>query len=297
MDNNKLKESIKDIVATLAKHSNETVTGAYLGSSLIPEAAPELNIREVVKKPSGPGALSQFITLYLSDSLIPNGRSGSDIRYKVITDGSCKSKKPECTNSALWKTFASPSGDFQLVLDIETNTLKVIQGELSNESGEYYRIDRVSKEELDEIRDLFLDELDELGGVKRELAETLRKIKDYPEWARVIRENSNKYFLRWSKFRRESIKELFRTRLSDFVSDSVIVDKLVIELEKSQKKLNSLKTEKGKSSISSLDASKFNEKRFRSVLSGLIKELPLDDLSEIKLPYGIVYDAVMKSKN
>ena len=85
MDDETFGESLRAITDKLAEwfEGRSLISGSEL-NALISYSAPSLNVRQVMDRPVGPGALKAFVEAHLADMLEQCGNRGGDIVYRAV---------------------------------------------------------------------------------------------------------------------------------------------------------------------------------------------------------------------
>lgn len=73
---------VRNLSDALLLYDKSTITGSQLGD-LIGKRFPELNVRKMTQIDSGPGALTKFVEMRLSDILHIAGKAGADLIFSI----------------------------------------------------------------------------------------------------------------------------------------------------------------------------------------------------------------------
>lgn len=295
-DNQDLQQHIEELKSELRGYPEPQIQGAKL-NQLIANVVPELDFRQAVGIPVGPGALKKFVSDFLSDTLAQVGHNGGDVMYGIEGRNAMATAMQ---SAGYWKTFVSPNSQLELVFQKDSEELAVRTASELQQDDQI--ISKVTIDEHDRIRDNFLTDLDP------DLAETLKgkeEEKDpYGEWLGRLRQQGYHMAKRWGEFRRKSLIELFEKRLDDLkISGDVAVQctqKLVDSQFSShlqtkqqrattgspplQAKSNNLPHVQSKSSEGLDDARKFAQ--------SVIGLMGYEDIRAVRLPLGAVLDAM-----
>jgi hypothetical protein len=85
MDEEKIECAVRGLSNSLLSYEKPTITGSQLGD-LIAKKFPELNLRRVTHIDTGPGALTKFVEMRLSDILKITGKVGADLVFSIKHD-------------------------------------------------------------------------------------------------------------------------------------------------------------------------------------------------------------------
>lgn len=295
----KIEHVVEKIAFSLRSRKTKEISGALLGE-MIKKEIPHLNIREVVKMPVGPGALSKFIDLYLSTILQRDHRSGVDWIYKIKTTDSTTVLP---INPFAWKVFASPSKTHSIFLDRSNQSLIVkllseIQGDMAIQ-----KIDSVTREELKEIQKQFLASIDN-AQEREKLGQALTGVNSYQKWMKTLQSENLKQYHLWTEFRRKEIGGIFFNRIARFGLDGDIKVTLLADLMKSQamqhhqiQKLIQIENKPHTKEALPRKGVSNTEQNFRAVLITILSNMPIEELRQIRLPYGDVFDVLTMKKS
>lgn len=307
MASDELENSLKDITLELQQYEAPTITGQQLGEYLIPRAAPSLNVRKVVDKPFGSGALRAFISLYLSEYLAPVDRSGADIVYRILRAPSAPPSGTIASTPQIWTTFASPTGPFQLFLNKTTRQLIVLSNDTASIPDDLAAIHSATIAELNCIRNDFVTSIAD-SPENDALKNQLKRIDDYSSWISLLRRENSLEYKRWNSFRRNAIDALFKTRLDEIGVDEENTTLLLHQLRDSQFRANRSDLRKSYAITKKRDTpspqAKPRDDRspsqqdddFLRLLIDVISRMPPSEIRKIRVPYGVVYDVLTKDK-
>ncbi|MBW4706170.1 hypothetical protein KX928_00050 [Roseobacter sp. YSTF-M11] len=295
-DDEDLQQHIEDLKDALREYPEPQIQGAKL-NQLIANVVPELDFRQAVGIPVGPGALKKFVSDYLSDTLAHVGHNGGDVMYGIEGRSAIASAMQ---SAAYWKTFVSPNSQLELVFQKDSEELAVRT--VSELQQDDQIISKVTIDEHDSIREDFQT------GLDPDMAEKLKGLegeKDpYGEWLGRLRQQGNHMAKRWGEFRRKSLIELFEKRLEDLkisgdvavqctqkLADSQFSSHLQTKQQRSttvstprQVKSDKLPHLQSRSSEGLDDARKFAQ--------SVIGLMGYEDIRAVRLPLGAVLDAM-----
>ncbi len=284
MSDDLVNSAVVLVTQHLQNYEKDHITGALLGE-LIRRHCPTLNLRETMNIPAGPGALRKFVAAHLQSVLKQDGPQGSDTRYFIIRNAN--PLQEELVNPAFWQSFVRFNKSKRLLL----REGKLALGD-SNDSSSFdgeKLIASATKEELEKIRQDFVDSLGTLSSQLPALSEP------YYQWDSALKKLGGSHFKDWKKYRPEQIETLFDKRLQAMNIDSDLRARLCEQMRRSHsatKRMNNeiKATAKSATEIPTTTDAEFD---FRTVVQETIKNLPLADLRELKLPAGAMYDALL----
>ncbi|MET3109424.1 spore germination protein YaaH [Oxalobacteraceae bacterium GrIS 1.18] len=284
-----LNVELTKIIDSLQSRGKQQITGALLGE-LIRDVAPELDIRSVMGITTGSGVLSKFIARHLSDTLTIIGKQGSDTIYQV---------NPSVTghhidgNREFWRAFVNPQSHNFIVIQDSILQLRAKAGKVENTIDPAIGIESATNSELEEIRLSFALSL---GDKSKDLPEIKAP---YGEWSFALRKLGGEFTRSWTEYRIQHILNLFelklekqgiapetRTKLREILRRSQLANKAAFSASKSISRTTSNTTSEIKKDIL------LSESSFRNVIANAIQKLPISDLRELKLPAGLLFDAL-----
>jgi len=296
-------KAIAEIVERLNSNETTEIYGAKLGE-LVKDILP--NFRALVDIPKGPGALSKFIETYLSQSLIKKDKRGADWVYEIISPKTGDAPNAHIASSSVlsstgidsstWTFFENASSSHKLVLDSDAKQIHRVLNGAPQHSRELPTIAPVSEAELTQIRATFLAE-DISKYASRNATEEVRHAP-FSKWIAFLKRDADAYW-HWLIFRREQTLGIFAARLRDLGLDPATTEYFVDAFSQAKRPAKN-KTESFSSSRAtntvSLPRENAADKKLRQSLLRIISQMPVADLRNIPLPFGVVYDA-FKDKN
>lgn len=291
MEDSALKQSLQKIKAALVATEKKQITGALLGE-LIRDFGNGLNVREVTGVVKGPGAVSKFVEEHLSDVLAQVGSQGSDRVYEI--KGS-PVRRDDSLNPGpqLWLTFVRPRAVEKILYSAITETVEVIPAEQAASTGRL--VHNASSQELDQIRGKFSQLLVSENVTD---AEAFNIQLPYADWSSALKKMGREQYKRWTEFRVEKISELFAARLANLGAGALVQEKLCTELLQSQSSahLASMATRFQPTPLSatvhSPPMASRSETSLLNAIITAIKHLAESELRELKLPAGVLFDAL-----
>jgi hypothetical protein len=209
MSDQSIQSDVGLISRAIDMFPGDEISGARL-NQLIRAANPGFDVRAAVGMPVGQGALSKFVDKFLSSTLERSGRTGADVLYRRKNAHSAilSPEEPE----RLWKTFASPASDKQLVLDRSSYRLRVQPRTLPPKVTDT-PIGSVNYSELRQITEEFLSKLSD--GEREKIGDVSSDSMPYYDWVMMLRKVDPALNARWSVFRRDRIRSIFQSRLAN----------------------------------------------------------------------------------
>lgn len=288
---------VQKIIEALNSFSEPRITGAKL-ALLIREQAPSLKVRDVVGIPYGPGALSEFARIYLSDVLQHSGKQGGDILYTIKHTSSSSEGSHRIPAGALWTAFIKPTDTQTIILIKKTLEFMIAPAGQNTLGDDSVAIESLSPDELHSIQAEFMAAI-EPGSGTDPIVETLRAAESNVKWFNILKHNRPADFSRWLNYRRERIFEIFLSRLASIGLNTDSINRLTNELKQSQRDFAALRA-KGKEltdmPVPRKDriTNEIDEALFRRGLIAALSNMSIEELRQLPLPYGAVFDALTK---
>lgn len=271
----------------LAAHRGQHITGSVVGEILIKQA----NLR--LKNLSSPTkiTLSRFIELYLADTLVKTGPQGGDVLYFVGKPGETVPALPEYR---YWIAFAKADEPNQLAVR-ENDQELIIVDPLEDLLGARL-IPKITLSDLEEIKLEFID---------HEIANGLNWFPDkglaYPYWVAKMKAIENDRVKVWGNFRIDSLKKLFTKHLDQM--GIVKIQKEILTRFLFQSQASKPKKTFGNPGIENPDNSISHAKIYsrqthpaefnlRNAIAGVMQNMSIEELRELKLPVGLLMDAL-----
>lgn len=284
-----MSNAIAKITAALQERTGNTISGALLGE-LIPVVAPELRVREVMKIPTGPGALRKFIELHLKHVLTLSHKQGSDVIYSI---NGATSSKSEDVDPDLWRTFVRTNSSKSLVL---RGTALQLDDAYEENQADGKLITSAKSDELNQIR---IDFIESLG----EAAAGLPDMKaPYADWSVALRKLGREHYRNWTEYRLRKIEEMFKQRLEALGIEPKVRGELCNQIRRSQlsakesigakkTQFNPLKISNDEVKVKSLGS---DDVSFRLAILEVVQKLSISELRALMLPAGEVADALSR---
>jgi len=290
VNDTEIADELRAIKAALESHPAPTITGGQL-ASLIGLAAPDLDVRAVVGKPRGSGAISAFVQSYLSDVVERIGNQGADTLHRIL--GREVELIPAPSSSPqIWRTFVSPNSVQHLVLSPSAQSLFVRETPASPADGEV-EVAKASSEEHDAMRQDFVFSLPDA------VAAVLKEYAGYDSWIATLRERLPTVMPRWGAFRRQRLSDLFASRVTELELEDPLRGTILKQIRDSEtsayhtaKKAKALPLGPGEAPNERAQDVSQAISRARRLAHAAIDRLGYDELRALKLPLGAVLDAI-----
>lgn len=293
-----ITNSIGAIRAALKTRPDGAITGSQV-HSLIQTVAPELNIREIVGIPAGPGALSKFIDDYLSGALERIGNHGGDVLYGIFGHQQTAQASQETSN--IWRTFVSPGAHLSVAYDCEIKKLRLVEPD-AIQGKNLIEIPKASLQEHDELRTEFVESLD--PGLAEEIDGAANSDAEFQTWIGVLRTEFPSVYRSWGNFRKQKLLNLFLERANAPEIEEGDREGLVQQIKASHfaayEAFKELKFQTGpKPSTKWTPQAKFAKssselEEARALVHRAVDLMAHDELRSIKLPLGVVLDAIQR---
>ena len=294
-----LNRSLDAVKAALRHYPREQITGGHV-HGLIQSAAPEINVREIVGIPTGPGALTQFINTYLKDHLERVGNQGGDILYSIV--GHAGEAGKAATSPSIWRAFVSPNSSSFLVFKRDEMKI-VVRADPPKDVVNEIEIAKAAFAEHDIIRKDFESVLAE--GDLQTIHRLNEAHSDFTSWIAALRTEVPAIYKKWGIFRKEKLFELFVSRVEPLELDEDGRLALITQINESQR--NSYEASlASKDSVRPTEArpnsqylatmtksgSAISIDRARKLAGRAIELMAYDDLRALKIPLGALLDAM-----
>lgn len=280
----------------------DAITGAQL-AAFIRREYPAFDFRSLPSIGIESGALKRFVASYLRDVLEPSGQAGGDILYRIIRYGNVTDETP-----SLWRAFTSGQSHERLFWSPRTSKLCAAAEPTSQTD---VAIEGISQAEYGAIARDFLSL--PRAQLSPSTVQALLGIPSYADWTAALKQSAPHAFGYWNKYRRETILNRLNDRLIAIGLTNEAIASCRIQLEASQtahwraKPHASANLTKAVGEAPSVDrtatapprrivgattAKADDTERLRKALCAAIARLPESDLRQIRLPFGVVFDAL-----
>lgn len=267
-----------------------TITGGQL-ASLIRRSAPELDVRALAGVPNGPGALTKFIRLHLSDMLDQIGHQGMDVLHLI--KGRTVEVSPSLAPPEIWRTFVSPNSTQRLVLSRATGRLMSRDMPASG-SDEELEVAKASPYEHDAIRADFPATLPQ--AMSELLNSHVAPNANFETWIEALKVNLPEAMPKWGQYRRRRLSELLNNRIVKLQLEGSLQHEILKQIEDSE--AVAYAAQKGKKAATDKQAAKpayeadDATSKARRIAHAAIELLSYEELRALRLPLGAVLDAI-----
>lgn len=288
-----INQEVQSIKAALENWPQTTITGGQL-ANLIKSVAPQIDIRSIVGRPAGSGALTEFISRELFDVVERIGNQGADTLHRVL--GREVKLMEAASSSQIWRTFVSPNSLQHLVLNKSARCLLVRDVPASEGAGEI-EVPKASPEEHDRIRSEFVASLSESEAAA--LSERIGDDLKFATWIAALRDCSSQMMRRWGTYRRKELSKLFNSRIMALNLDEQLQQAILEQIGAAElSAYGSLKRgepalpKQAERRSNASDLGPEGLSNARRIAHAVVDRLSYDDLRALKLPLGAVLDAI-----
>jgi hypothetical protein len=267
--------AIKEIVATEGQ-----ILGSRL-SALLKTRFPDWSPRDF-----GVRSLREFVAAHVTGVLLV-GRSGMDVIYGLEQPPTTDDQR---TNVNFWRVWVSPKSPYALAVDRASAILTAVQRGSSAESGKIV-LDPPEVEAHREIAREFL------SGLPADLQPKLQTALDssspqwWRAWTRALR--TAECLAPWSAFRRQKLEDHLSSKLRAAGFEAPVIDAILKGVREQQAPMPPQMQRTIKATFSKLD----NGDMLRRIVTESVQRMSSAELRELRLPLGIVLDALATSKS
>lgn len=282
----------------------DAITGAQL-AAFIRRTYPAFDFRSLPSIGTESGALKRFVSSYLRDVLEPSGQAGGDILYRIIRYSNAT---PSDETPALWRAFTSGVSRERLFWSPRASKLCAAAEPTSQTD---VPIEGISQTEYRAIARDFLSL--PIAQISSTTVQTLLGTPSYADWTAALKQSAPHAFGHWNKYRRETILNRLNDRLNAIGLTNEDVSSCRLQLEASQAahwrakphaivspiktigetpSLERITTALPHRSVGTSPTKADDTERLRKAVCAAIAKLPESDLRQIRLPFGVVFDAL-----
>lgn len=295
------KQSFRDQLAPLLQQYGATsITGSRL-APLIDSLLPTGTTHRLFVQAGKTANLRAFVEQYLEGMVeVTTERSGTDPIYNIPPASQVAGKIR--THGMLWKSFVAVAPTRQLYFDRSTSELNVRESS-GAASAETPTIHSVTIAEFEAMRSAFLTSLDEAGEATAELKALLSVDASitYQVWVSRLKSTTPRLDRRWQEFRRDTIVNLFESRLAGLEVQAKRIEELKIQLLRDFKEARVGKAEpeptaapdSGASSSGGPKESK--DKHARELLHAVVDRMTMEQMQSLNIPFSIVLELIKHS--
>ncbi|NTG08835.1 hypothetical protein [Rhizobium rhizogenes] len=278
--------------SALERWRDSTITGGQV-AALMRSVVPDLDVRAVIDRPKGKGALSEFIQNFLSDALERVGHQGADVLYQIKSSETPTAPAP--ASPEIWRTFVSPNSPRFLVLKPSIGHLSSRSTPALPAEGEI-EVQKATPEEHDGIRADFTAGLPPKDAAA--LKEHVSDDSDFDSWISALKSHFHEATSQWGHYRRKRLAELLTSRihslqLGEPTRQTILEQVKSSELAAYEASKSRVRPEKhaGKQSQRRLEAVD-TASRARQLAHAAVDHLTYEELRELRLPLGAMLDAI-----
>ena len=281
-------EAVVALKTKLEAHHGDFITGSKVGEILIDQCKFRLKNLDHPKL-----TLSQLIKQYLSDTLTAYSPQGGDTLYFVGKGAQPLTAQPEYR---FWTAFAKADELCHFAIRESDSEPVIVEGD--TDSAGLKILPKVTLSDLEAIKASFID----VHVIGPEQSPLPSADIPYLQWVALVRASSYQQMSAWSLYRIEQIKRLFKARLINLGVQEADQARLERFLSESQrKKIRSVASvardeQQARSVTLSHDSnlSRNPDQIFRDAVVAVISQLSVSELRELKLPAGLLSDALQK---
>lgn len=206
----KFNRALSNIKAAILDYPDSKIAGGVL-RPLIDKAAPDIDIRELSQIPSGPGALTRFVELYLRDVLPGFDNFGGDNVYYINRGNEIS---VQGSMNSVWKVFVSPYSRSIIVFNKIDGAFSVISS-IDDIGENQIEIPRVTPDEHLALRVRFQETIEDSYAAilkNNNLFVSEENPIEYSEWANSIKEIIPIIYRKWGEYRRNGLRDIFISR-------------------------------------------------------------------------------------
>jgi hypothetical protein len=244
------------------------------------------------------GSLSAFISQGLAKVFERDGNSGTDFKYRLLSDQTTLAFKPNPQDSDgetfdatdLWYAFASVGGSDRIGFSAEKKQINVFAEDVKIPTEKFQIVTSVSSHELDDIRLKFINATNE--GSSSEPALATATLEPYYLWRKKLGQLPGQSVAKWESHRRNGVIAIFKSRLQKLGADYEAIDRLTNVLIRDQhsaflkrrQQFNSTYT--SENSVSGGSTASANTVMFRnSDIYSVLSQMSEQELDEIRIPW------------
>jgi len=311
MTNELSSQDLASIASAIDSYPESTIKGVTL-ANLIKHAARDVDIRQLVNVPVGPGALKKFADVFLAHLIRRVDRSQlppetSDVIFEKIAAQAALPSGPmpssgDAVEDDYWSAFVRVSDARKIILiDGNEPSLRLASAAAPEDAV----IEGVSQLEFNKISDEYIERL-RLTPVGEVLADNLKLAPTYDAFMGILKQAGAHYFMDWSRHRRDALRAIFRQRLGGHGVESAKIDALLLRLDEAQaearkRRYQQQKEQQAKNAFAGgsheESSAEYDEGDMRRLLKLAIDEMSMNEIRAVRIPFGAVLDALASEKN
>ena len=273
----------------LSLQEKNTILGSQLMPLINSILGPQTTYQKMFPAAEKP-QLRKFVEQFLGGLIEPTDqRKGTDFIYNILAASVTRaSLKP----GQLWKSFVAINPSHKIVFDRKSDEISIIARK-TTPTSEVTEIDSVQFDEHKQLCVKFAknnSSNDALARVARDY-----RPDSYPEWLRVLREQTPSLNDEWTQFRQAELVRIFRQRLIKAGASPEHTARLVNELDIARKQAVPPHKENNLVAAShplAANSTAFNEKTLRDILLLALEKLDYQQLRALQFPVGTILDAL-----
>lgn len=278
---------LAEVIISACMNSPEPlVSGSQIGL-VIKTHFPELNYKDEYQ------GLTSFVSRYCQDYVLFKGKRGFDNLF--IHKNRLKEESVKPRQMRPWIIFSDPRIDSKLFVHIETGEMKGVSPEDTNPGDGYVQVERLSEADYRLIAREFVAE--EVPHENRELLYPASKVIDAPGFWLVFANNikaklGEEMWSRLLEWRFKKINEILIDRLVEIGINKQIAESTVRQI--SRKPTNSPLTSSRNIDDKHVKSIEYSTSYTYALIHEAINLMSQDELRTIKLPVGVIIDAMKK---
>lgn len=299
-------EAVKHALIVRRSEKGNLILGAQLGQVISKAIAPRL-VRELpVLRNLTEEELSSLV------ELVPNASSNTDVQYRIVADQPPTSLTREdlksVVGSDLWKFFSNPNQSCSLAIEPSTGLIYVAVLRAIFPVG-LQRLERMDSEDYRVLAEQFAAQQD--SPLREKLEECLVEPHFYDLWIDALRASGSperKLLKTWESLRTEHVVKRLGERLTN-AGVSVALQAEIISAVRPRKKATAVQQAPvpeissasipprpaAQSAVSSSDDVALE--RLREIVHASVARMSFAELREVRIPAGILFDAVQQKRS
>ncbi|WP_434701111.1 hypothetical protein [Pseudomonas sp. D1-36] len=284
------REAVAALKIKLEAHHGDFITGSKVGEILIDQC--KFRLKNLAQPQL---TLSQLIRHHLADTLTTYGHQGGDTLYFVGKGAQPLTAQPEYR---FWTAFAKADEQCLFAIRQSDNEPVIVEGEADFTGLKV--LPKITLSDLEAIKASFVDTYLVVPGQSPLPGADI----PYLQWVASVRASSNQQMSAWSLYRIEQIKQLFKDRIIELGVQETDQARLERFLSESQRKkirpTTAVARDEQEACSVSLNHDPYLPRNpdqvFRDAVVVVIRQLSMPELRELKLPAGLLSDALLIRK-
>lgn len=299
-------EAVKQALIVRRSEKGNLILGAQLGQVISKAIAPRL-VRDLpILRELAEEDLRSLV------ELVPNASSNADVRYRIIADQAPTSLTSEdlrsVVGSELWKFFSNPNQSCSLAIEPSSGLIYVAPLRAIFPMG-LQRLERMDSEDYRVLAGQFAAQQD--SPLREKLEECLVEPHFYDPWIDALRASGSrerKLLKTWESLRTEHVVKRLGERLTN-AGVSVALQAEIIFAARPRKKAAAVQQAPvpeissasppprpgAQAAVSSSDDVALE--RLREIVHASVDRMSFAELREVRIPAGILLDAVQQKRS